>query len=305
MTRHPELAALEPGDKVALIAPSGPPETEQVSEAVALLRGWGLEPVLGRHVHSRHPRAAYLAGADAERAADLQEAWTDPSVRAVFCIRGGYGTVRLLDLLDTEALRAAAPKPLIGSSDITGLHEFWEHQLGLATWFAPMVATGAVLKQPESTLRLRDAVFGGHRPLSITHADARTLVSGVASGPLTGGNLSLLAMTTGSHPAGLQRTAGKIILLEDVTEEIYRLDGLLQNLIRSGYFDGAQGIVLGTWEECGPLEEVHALVAEALVPLGIPLVRGLRIGHGGDVESVPLGVRATLFADDSPRLAID
>lgn len=304
MTRHPELAPLKAGDKVGLIAPSGPPEEAQVHEAVALLRSWGLDPVLGRNVLSRHPRAAYLAGADADRAADLHDAWTDPSLRAVFCIRGGYGTVRLLDLLDAEVLGAAAPKPLIGSSDITGLHEFWEEKLGLATWFTPMIATSAVLKQPESSARLRAAVFGGPREMNIAHPQARTMVPGVASGTLTGGNLSLLAMTTGSHPAGHRRTAGKIVLLEDVTEEPYRLDGLLQNLLRSGYFEGAHGIALGTWEDCGPIEEVHALVAEALAPLGLPMVSGLRFGHGGDVESIPLGVHATLFADDSPRLVI-
>lgn len=298
------MTPLKEGDKVALVAPSGPPEEPKVKQAVALLRSWGLDPVLGKNVLAKHPRAKYLAGSDKQRATDIHDAWMDPEIRAVFCIRGGFGTVRLLDLFDTATLRTAEPKPLIGSSDITGLHELWADELGLATWFAPMLATGAVLTNANSAAALKHALFNPHHGLVINHPDARSLVPGIAEGVLTGGNMSLLAMTTGSHPGDRRRSAGKIVLLEDITEELYRLDGMLMNLLRSGYFDGAAGVALGTWEDCGPIDEVIALMSEALSPLGIPLVHGLRFGHGNDVASIPLGVPATLFADESPKIVI-
>lgn len=304
MSEFPELGPLVPGDRVGLVAPSGPATEEQVAAAETLLRSWGLEPVRGKNVLARHPRATYLAGSDEQRSSDLQEAWTDDSLSAVFCIRGGYGTVRLLDRLDVAALRAAKPKALIGSSDITGLHEFWEQNIGLATWFAPMVATNAVLADESSAGMLRDALFGDLSALEMTSAEAETLVAGIATGELTGGNMSLLAMTTGSHPEGMKRTDGKIVLIEEVTEDVYRVDGLLTKLIRSGYFDGAAGIALGTWEQCGELHEIKALVEELLVPLGLPLVWGFRFGHGPNVATLPLGVPATLYADENPRLTI-
>ncbi|WGM22817.1 LD-carboxypeptidase [Paenarthrobacter sp. OM7] len=300
----PELGPLKVGDRVGLVAPSGPATEEQLSSAEELLRSWGLVPVRGKNVLGRHPRARYLAGTDGQRAADLQDAWLDDSLTAVFCIRGGYGSVRLLDLLDVEALRSARPKALIGSSDVTGLHEFWEQNLGLATWFAPMVATNAVLEDASSTSTLHKALFRGIAGMEITHPEAEAMVPGIAHGPLTGGNLSLLAMTTGSRSSDAARAAGKIVLLEDVTEEPYRLDGLLHKLIRSGYFEGAHGIALGTWDQCGEPGEVKELIEEVLVPLNIPMAWGLRFGHGGDVASLPLGVPATLHATENTRLVI-
>lgn len=304
MEKYPELGPLKSGDRVGLVSPSGPAPEAQVLAAEELLRSWGLVPVRGKNVLSRHPRAKYLAGSDAQRAGDVQDAWTDDSLSAVFCIRGGYGTVRLLDLLDVAALRAAKPKALIGSSDITGLHEFWEHNLGVATWFAPMIATNAVLGDEKSTERLRSALFNDVSGLEMTHPEAQTMVPGIARGNLTGGNMSLLAMTTGSHPAELKRAEGKIVLIEEVTEDVYRVDGLLMKLIRAGYFEGAAGIALGTWEQCGELSEIKELVEELLIPLGLPLVWGFRFGHGADVETLPLGVPATLYADENPRLII-
>ncbi|MGR4009997.1 S66 peptidase family protein [Leucobacter sp. 1207-22] len=305
--RHtsPALRALEPGARCALVSPSGPSTVEAVEKAEALLRSWGLEPVRGAHVLDRHERAhGYLAGSDADRAADLTAAWTDPSIDAVFCVRGGYGAIRILDLLDADALAAAEPKPLIGSSDITALHEFWQQRLGVPTWFTPMIATNDLLESPNNVEDLRVAVLGAG-PLEIARdADTETLVPGVATGDLTGGNLSLLAMNVGSHPSTGDRARGKIVLIEEVHESPYRIDGLMQILLRSGYFDGAVAVGLGTWVDCGDLDEVKALMRELLEPLGVPVIWGLRFGHGPDVSSFPIGagVTATLIADDNPRI---
>lgn len=305
------LTALRPlskGARCALISPSGPPVPGAVDEAEALLRSWGLEPVLGAHALDRHERASdYLAGSDADRAADLTRAWTDPSIEGIFCLRGGYGAIRLLDHLDAEALAAASPKPLYGSSDITALHEFWQQRLGVPTWFTPMIATRDLLDSPGNVAALREAVMG-ERPWELA-SDEETvpLVSGEARGEVTGGNLSLLAMSTGSHPSTIGRAEGRIVLLEEIHESPYRLDGLMQILLRSGYFDGAVGVGLGTWVDCGALDEIRALMTELLTPRRIPVVWGLRLGHGPDVSSFPIGrgVTATLTADDHPRLVFD
>ncbi|RJU01861.1 LD-carboxypeptidase [Arthrobacter frigidicola] len=301
---RPELRPLRAGDRVGLVSPSGPADAAKIDRALRLLEEWGLEPVLGRHARDVHPRAPYLAGSDADRAADLQDLVCDDSIAAVICLRGGYGAVRLLDLLDAEKLRSARPKPLIGSSDVTALHEYWADHLGLATWFTPMPATDAVLEDPAARDGLREALFTPYQGRTLTGPAAATLVPGKASGILTGGNLSLLAMTLGARGRPAPSNEGRIGLLEDVTEDIYKLDGLLTSLLRAGWFDGLAGLALGSWSQCGEPHEVRALVEELLVPLGIPLVEELGFGHGPAALSVPLGVPATLTADESPRLVL-
>ena len=295
------LSPLRPGDRVGLVASSGPPQPAMLERSIALLESWGLVPVPGHNLRATHPRAAYLAGEDAQRAADLQEAWCDPALAAVFVIRGGYGSVRLLDLLDVDKLRAAVPKPLFGSSDVTGIHEFWAEQLDMPTWFTPMLATGALLDDPAAAASLQQAVlepFAGRR---YTADAARTLVPGTARGLLTGGNLSLLAMTLGARGRPPVNNTGRIGLLEDVTEPPYKIDGMLHSLLRAGWFEGLAGLALGSWQDCGDLAEVEDLCVELLAPLGIPLVWELGFGHGPGAHSIPLGVPATLHAPGAAR----
>ncbi|QAY73503.1 LD-carboxypeptidase [Agromyces protaetiae] len=300
----PELGPLRPGARVALVAVSGPPAAPLVERSLDLVRAWGLEPVVFPSVAASHPRASYLAGDDAQRAADLQQAWCDPSIDAVFCVRGGYGSVRVLDRLDVSALAAAAPKPLFGSSDVTGVHEFWLERLGVATWFTPMLATGALLDDDEAIESLRRSVLEPVAGRVYTSSDARVLVPGRATGQTVGGNLSLVAMTLGAKGRPPVDNTGRIALLEDVTEATYRVDGFLMSLLRAGWFDGIAGIALGSWHECGPLEEIEALAVELLAPLGVPLVWELGFGHGPRAHSVPLGTIATLEAEDAPRLVV-
>lgn len=300
------LEPLRPGDRVGLVSPSSAVPKRRLREAVALLESWGLVPVVGEHALDRHPRAgSYLAGEDRDRAEDLRRAWTDDSLAAVFCMRGGYGAARVLDLLDPEELRAARPKLLIGSSDITALHEYWEHEIGTPTLFAPMLATGDLMDDPGNVAALKRALFTPTRGRVLTAPGADPIVPGTAEGRLAGGNLSLLVMTAGAHPADRARADGRIVLLEDVTEDPYRIDGFLLTLLRSGYFEGARGIALGTWVKCGPLPEIRAIAEEMLAPLGIPLLWGLPFGHGFGVDCVPLGLRGRLVAEGAnPRIDV-
>lgn len=301
------LRKLEPGARCALISPSGPAGELMIAAGERLLRSWGLEPVRAPHLSEVHPRANYLAGTDEHRAADLTWAWTDPDVDAIFCVRGGYGAIRVIDHLDFDALAAARPKPMFGSSDITVLHDYWQQRLGVPTWFAPMIATPDLQDSSDNIEALRRAVLGDGPCELASDSFTRTLLPGSARGELTGGNLSLLAMSTGSDPAMQGRADGRIVFLEDVHESPYRIDALMQLLLRSGYFDGAVGVALGMWVDCGPGYEIRALMHELLEPLGVPVVWGMRLGHGPRVSSFPIGrgVVARLSADEHPRLEFD
>ena len=296
------LIPLDSGSRVALIAPAGPTSTERQQRAQELLRQWGLEPVTYPSSTAAHPRAAYLSGADLVRATDLVEAWCDPAIAAIFCLRGGYGTIRVLDLLDPERMRRAAAKPLFGSSDITAVHEWLRERLGAATWFTPMIGTGSLLDDEVAVASLRAAAFEPVAGRCFTGPRAEPLGTGIAHGTVIGGNLSLLAMTVGARGRSIDNT-GTVALLEDMGEETYRIDSYLMALLRSGWFDGVAGIALGSWLNCGPLDEIRELCLELLAPLGVPMVWELGFGHGPGAQSVPLGVPATLVVD-SDRVAL-
>ncbi|MBC7632118.1 LD-carboxypeptidase [Aeromicrobium sp.] len=300
--------SIGPGDRVALVAPASPSPAERLATAVGLVSSWGLTPVTFPSATDTSARASYLSGTDRVRANDVQQAWCDPDIAGIFCIRGGYGTVRILDLLEVDAMANAEPKPLYGSSDITSLHEWLREQLGVPTWFTPMLATD-VMDDELACDALRTAVLDPTSVRQWSSIDATTLVPGHAEGQLIGGNLSLLASTTGARRRPRPETSGSmnggcIALLEDYTESTYRIDGYLQTLLRSGWFDGVTGVALGSWAECSPVEEIHALCLEVLGPLGIPIVGALGFGHGPGAHSIPLGVPGVLSAGHTPTLQL-
>lgn len=283
---------LRPGGTVAIIAPSGPVEADRLERGAALFGAQGLRVVRGAHVRDR---VGHLAGTDADRAADLQAAWCDPTVRAVVCARGGYGAMRLLDLLDWTAMRARVeagdPPVFLGASDVTSLHLAIAARLGVATLFGPMAAAEILAgEQPdEPTLRhLVTTLVTPEKVQLLGGPGVRALVPGTASGVTTGGTLSLLAAAAGT-PEPLC-AAGGVVLLEDVAEPPYRIDRMLTQLLRSGALDGAAAVVAGDWAGCGPAEAVDTVLLERLGPLGVPVLAGLRVGHGPVQTTFPLGV---------------
>ncbi|HEX5569439.1 MAG TPA: LD-carboxypeptidase [Streptomyces sp.] len=292
---------LRPGDRVAIVAPSGPVRRERLDAGVDVLRGWDLDPVVMPHVLDVHPDLPHLAGTDADRARDLTAAWCDPAVAAVFAARGGYGVQRMVDLVDWAVLRAAGPRLFTGFSDLTALHTAFAARLGLATLHGPMPANVPFLKDTATQEHLRRTLFAPETVTTITSPGARTLVPGRARGTTFGGCLSLLATGLGvpgpdaAHAA--HRARGGILLLEDVGEEPYRIDRCLTQLLRSGALEGVAGVALGSWHDCGPYEEVRAVLLDRLGPLGVPVVEELGFGHGPTTLTVPLGVPAVLDAD--------
>ncbi|MFK4040416.1 LD-carboxypeptidase [Nonomuraea wenchangensis] len=278
-----QQADLRPGDTVAIVAPSGPPPATLLREGVRRLEGLGLKVVVGAHVLDRQ-ELDYLAGSDADRAADLQSAWCDPAVKAVFCCRGGYGAGRLLGLLDWDAMRAAGPKVLLGSSDITALHNAFAIELGVSTLHGPMPACellgGEGGPEPRTWASLQAALSGAQESVR----GDRVLVPGRAEGELSGGNLSLLASMCGTR--WQPSFEGRLAFLEDVGEEPYRIDRMLTQLLQAGVFDGVRGIALGSWVECG---DPYPVLRDRLAPLGVPVLAGLPAGHGSPQMSLWLG----------------
>lgn len=284
---------LSRGDRVAVVATSGPLVPERLERGLRTLRSWGLDVVVGEHALDRR---RHLAGGDEQRAADLQRSWCDPSVRAVVCGRGGSGSSRVVDLLDWDAMRVAGPRVLVGFSDVTTLHLAVARRLGLASLMGPMAATEVFAgddPDPESVEGLRLALTDPQSARILAAGTLRAVVGGRVGGVLTGGTVSVLAQAAGTPD--LVPATGGIAVLEDVGEPTYRLDALVTQLLRVGWFDGVAGIALGTFEQCGA--DAEEVVVERLRPLGVPLATGLAFGHGRPQLTVPLGVEADLDVD--------
>ena len=279
---------LRPGDVVAVVTPAGPLEDELLDAGITVLRGWGLE------VRRPEPTPAGLipglAGLGDWRAAQLAQAWTDLDVRAVWASRGGYGTRRLLDSLDWSVLASTSPRMLIGSGEITGLHQAVAARLGAATVHASGVA-GLGQAEPATSEAVRRLVMDG---CAVELTGTPGPDAGCVEGVLVGGSLTLLASAAGTslaHPA-----AGGIALLEDVGERLTDLDGAVTRLLRSGWFAGVRALALGRFPSCGNPGEVQALLEDRLGHLCVPMVRDLPVGHGPTGLPVPLGVPARLDA---------
>ena len=287
---------LRVGDTVAVVAPAGPVPAEVLDTGLRQVRDWGLHVRLCEHVRARHPRLEYLAGTDDQRAADLQQAWCDPDVRAVLCARGGFGSMRVLDRLDWSAMAAAGPKVLVGSSDVTALHDAFATQLDVVTLFGPMLATPSFTEDPPAREHLRRSLFAPEAVLELSSVAAECLVPGKARGPTYGGNLSVAAGSLGAAGSPAPPPGG-IALLEDVTEDPYQLDRFVTQLRRAGWFDRAAGVALGSWTRCGPLEQVRATMSDVLGELGVPVLWEAGFGHCAGQFTVPLGAAAELDAE--------
>jgi muramoyltetrapeptide carboxypeptidase len=199
----------------------------------------------------------------------------------------------MVDLLDWSAIAEAGPKVLVGFSDITALHLAFASRLRTSTVHGPVVTS--LPRDPSSAEHLRRLLFEPEKVGSLTPVPAETVLPGLAEGPLVGGNLALLAASAGTRDWLPAR--GAIAVLEEVGEELYRLDRLLTQLLRAGWFEGVRGIVLGGFTECGYDEDIARLVHDRLVPLGVPMIRQASIGHDPVNMAFPIGGPARLDAD--------
>lgn len=288
--------ALKPGDTIGIVSPASPIDPEKLAKGQRVVEDAGFRVKRFPHVLDADH---YLAGSDRDRAADLQAAFQDDEVDAIWCSRGGYGCARLLPHLDLDAM-AAANKLFLGFSDITTIHLALNRR-GLPTIHAPMALSLSVPREPYVAASFLN-VLQGADPIPAEAPRATTLVGGVAEGDVTGGCLCLLCDSLAT-PDALDAT-GKILLIEDVDENPHRVDAMLTHLILAGVLASAAGIVVG---EMSNTDERHDasiggrpwrdIVTERIAPLGIPTVIDYPFGHRKEMLSLPLGVRARLDAD--------
>jgi muramoyltetrapeptide carboxypeptidase len=289
--RPPRLRA---GARVALVTPAGPIEEAAIDSALRNCEAFGFEGVLAPGARSRH---GYLAGEDEARANDLQRALDEPSIDAVWALRGGYGAVRLLDRLDLRAVRRR-PKPFIGFSDNTALHSLLTGA-GLVSFHGPH-APAAFPEFTEQCFRrvLFEASPAGILPAPASEPPVRAVRSGRAEGVLLGGNLALLGSLCGTRWSPSLK--GAILVIEDVGEAAYRIDRTWTQLRMAGCLDEVRGIVLGRFtnrpERPGEREFADVL-RELVEPIGVPVLADAPVGHVDLQWTVPLGVRARLDAD--------
>ncbi len=296
---------LVPGNRIALVAPAGPVlERDDLTRAQELCRALDYEPVLGQNAYKRY---GYLAGTDDERLSDLNAAFQDPAIDAVWCIRGGYGSLRLLDRVDFAAI-ARRPKALIGFSDITTLLNAVTRCTGVVTFHGPVARAAMpgfsrrhfsrVLTSPQPAARL-DRVDS---PEQVPDPQGRivTLTGGTAEGPLIGGNLTLLHCLVGTPY--FPEFDGALLFLEDVGEDLYRVDRILAHFRTLGILRQLAGAIIGRFTRMDRATSDGALgfdevLATYFGPLGIAVAYGFPIGHIEAQWTLPLGVRARLDAD--------
>ncbi|MFF0343158.1 LD-carboxypeptidase [Kribbella sp. NPDC004875] len=286
---------LNPGDRVRFVSPASTPDRELVAKGVELVTGWGLQVELGEHVFDSF---GYLAGADDDRLADLNDAFRDPGVRAIFATRGGKGAYRIADGLDFDAVRRD-PKPLIGFSDITALHLALWNQVGLAGIHGPSMSWYEPNCGPECAEALRRALMTTTEV--VVHQDPNELSAALtegeaATGFLMGGNLDTVRCAIG---ADLPSLAGGILLIEvNHGTGLGMVDRQLTQLLRSGLLDGLRGVAVGQItgfeDDVSNGWTVLDVLRDRLAKLDVPVLGGLPIGHGPQPATTPLGTLATI-----------
>ena len=280
---------LKTGDTVAIVAPSGilRNRTAEVEQAKNLLKSWGLQVVVGKHVFNQN---FHFAGTDQERYEDLQKAMDDPTISAIWCARGGYGTVRILDKLNFTKFKKH-PKWVIGYSDITALHN-QIHNEGFESLHAMMCTSmqDDASSISETIETFKDALFG--KPLNYTLQGSKYNKEGIVSGQLVGGNLTILHTMLGSKTS--INTAGKILFIEEIGEYEYHIDRMLQSLKRAGYFDNCKGVLVGDITKVRKNTTpwgvpVQQLILDVLADYNIPVAFNMPAGHEKDNRALILG----------------
>ncbi|MFH4963714.1 LD-carboxypeptidase [Gaetbulibacter sp. M235] len=288
---------LKAGDTVAIVAPSGAlrNKNEKIELTIELLKSWGINVVVGKNVFNINN---HFAGTDEERCEDYQKALDDPTISAILCARGGYGTVRILDKLDFTKFKRN-PKWLIGYSDITALHNQLQNE-GFESIHGMMCTSVQKdldsIKETVSTFK--DAIFG--KPLAYTLEGSDYNKKGTASGELIGGNLTLLHTMLGSKTS--IDTSGKILFIEEVGEYEYHIDRMLQSLKRAGYFDNCKGLIVGDISEVrvNPTpwgSSVEQLILDALSEYDFPIAFNMPAGHEKDNRAMIFGRTVDLIVD--------
>jgi muramoyltetrapeptide carboxypeptidase len=280
---------LAPGDTIGIVAPASPFDRAEFDRGIAALKAMGFCVSIPEGLFNRN---GYLAGSDHHRADLVNRCFRDPSIKAVLCARGGYGSMRMLSYLDFESIRKN-PKIFAGFSDVSALLSVLYTHCGLVTFHAPAATTldDTASETMDSMLK----AFCSGESLEFRLRNGIALRDGSATGPVSGGNLTTLCHLVGTPFA--PRFNGQILFLEDRGEAPYRIDRMLTQMKLAGCFEGIAGLVLGSFTDCGNISEIYRIVDDIFSEYPIPMLAGLEVGHDKTNMTIPLGLAATLDAD--------
>jgi muramoyltetrapeptide carboxypeptidase len=277
---------LNPGDTIGIIAPAGPVDREEIQPAIDLLKERGYHTLLSLNLFKKK---GYLAGHDEARLDDFHAMFSDSSVKAILCARGGFGTIRLLDRIDYD-LVSRNPKIVAGYSDITALLFALFKETGLITFHGPVLRNLAHDPQDNLGSLLLTTLSGD--PHAIDLSGGTALKRGRAKGRVIGGNLSLICSLIGTPY--MPDLTDAILFIEDINEPIYRIDRMLTHLRLAGIIHSLAGLIAGDFTGCGEPEEINRLLSEITHGVNIPVVEGLPVGHGTQNKTIPMGISAEL-----------
>jgi muramoyltetrapeptide carboxypeptidase len=280
---------LKPGDTIGVVAPASPFDPKIFSQGLQVIESMGFRTRVPDAIFEKN---GYLAGSDTRRAGLVMQFFEDPGVNALVCAKGGFGSLRILPLLDFDIIRQN-PKVIVGHSDITALLAAITAKSGLVTFHGPLVTTLA--DAPERTRNMLRAAISSNSIFELKPAQGIVLKPGKAKGRVIGGNLTTLChlLATSFAP----RFENHILLLEDRGEAHYRIDRMLFQMKLAGCFKGIAGLVLGSFEDCGSLDGIFKIFKEHFKDIPAPILAGFDVGHGQQNMTIPIGLDATLDAD--------
>ena len=301
--------ALRNGDKVAVIAPSSATDLQSVQKGEQKLRAMGLNPVMFPTCYTNY---GHLSAPDIQRAKDVNDAFEDESIRGIICLRGGYGSTRILNMLDYEMI-AANPKVFVGFSDITALHIVFNQICHMTTFHGPM-ATSNFAKFNNNTVKFESYTYENMRKNIFTteplgeHKNPNeepltSMYNGSAEGELIGGNLTLLVSTLGSKYE--LDTRNKILFIEDVNEPTYKIDRMLTTLALAGKFEQCAGVLFGIFTDCEREQKgyggfdltLEEIINNTVVPFKKPIISNFKAGHSFPQTTLPFGTMVKIDAD--------
>lgn len=306
MTKQIRPKKLAAGARIGVVNPAYWLEADRMRRAVSVFEGLGYELLLGKSTGLRENKCA---GSPAQRAADIMAMFADASIDAIICARGGYGGNRVLPLLDYDIIRAN-PKIFIGYSDITGFLTSIAQKSGLITFHGPMLTTYGT-QTMQYNLDSFHQVLSGQGDIRVGSAracQARTLKPGIASGPLWGGNLTLVIERLGTKDQ--LDTGGSVLFIEDIDEDLYAFERMLLHLKNSGSLDQINGLVVGEMTEMGDRgvpfgKSTDEIVLDVCNDLDIPIISNFPCGHGEYQATLPVSHVVQVHADgEDPHILI-
>jgi len=273
-----QLKPLQEGDEITIISTARKISKEELVPAIKVFESWGLRVKFGKNIFAKHHQ---FAGTAEQRVIDLQAALDDSESKAIICARGGYGTAQLIDLIDFSKFKQD-PKWLVGYSDVTVLHNYINHNLGIETLHANMPISFPKIGENESTRTIYKALFGKRYSMNFKAGEASLFLPKEQKAPIVGGNLSIIYSLTGT--SAQLNCEGKFLFIEDLDEYLYHVDRMMLNLKRAGLFKGCLGVLVGGMSDMNDNatpygKSAKEIIADNLKELKVPVIFGVPSGH--------------------------